>query len=333
MVRVEEEKEPKRPVIKRSDLVALGIIAVCFAAIVVFGVWALTPSPTFCGTCHSREIKAWKASNHKSVPCNLCHTNAGALGSFAQRVKVLQMTNAYLTGLYDRPISAQVSNKSCDLCHSELERKTVTRNGIRVSHKEIVEAGYDCTECHNQVSHGKSVPTRKTTNMDKCALCHNYTKASAECEICHVQTVKRERAAYLSPWRITHGKNWRQTHGMGNLATCRICHSERYCMRCHDIELPHPDGWENAHGWVAVSRPDNCGTCHRKALCNSCHSMEMPHPGDFLQKHSAIVKKEGQEACAKCHMLVGCDECHRKHIHPGLPQSFLRNLRRDLGLE
>jgi predicted CXXCH cytochrome family protein len=124
-------------------------------------------------------------------------------------------------------------------------------------------------------------------------------------------------------------------HGMGNLATCRTCHSETYCSRCHAISLPHPGAWLTTHGKLVLQSKaikDSCGKCHQGSLCKNCHKIQIPHPSDFLNKHSKLVKKQGEEICYGCHLKEACSKCHSYHIHPGIPQNKLKILRKEVGL-
>ncbi len=290
-------------------------LLICSVFILVNSIFALTPLPSFCNVCHSRDYQTWRESSHRKVTCNFCHQRSGILGIGIQRVKVLRMVSNEITGLYKRPVTADVKREQCRLCHLDVETRVVVKNAIRVSHDEFTKKGWQCTECHNTVAHNGSVPKKEFGTMEKCLECHNLEQSSTACTLCHVEGVARERRVYSDTWKITHGPNWRTIHGMGNLLTCNVCHGKAYCSRCHKIDLPHSEAWMATHGKVAQQFPDSCMQCHRENLCKSCHKIEMPHPPGFLPAHSEFVKARGEELCLRCHMKASCTICHARHIH------------------
>lgn len=293
------------------------ILFIFASAVIIFinGVSALAPFPSFCKTCHYKDYQSWAKSPHRKVTCNFCHQQSGILGMGIERVKILRMVAAGSTGLYGRPVTAEVDREQCRLCHLDVESKIVVKNAVRASHKEFVQKGWQCTECHNTVAHNGVVPKEEFATMEKCLECHNLEKASTRCDLCHLENVERERRVQKDVWRVTHGPSWRSIHGMGNLSNCSVCHGEEYCVRCHKIGLPHSEAWMVAHGKVSLQAPDSCTQCHQENLCKSCHQIEMPHPAGFLPEHSKIAKDRGEGFCLKCHMKASCDLCHARHIH------------------
>ncbi len=147
-------------------------------------------------------------------------------------------------------------------------------------------------------------------------------RASTKCALCHLFAASRFRkekqpTERTAPWAITHGKTWKGTHGMGNLATCQICHDSKACARCHLVELPHSDDFPAVHGRQFLENPEACDRCHNRSFCRSCHKIQMPHPKGFLKDHSEQTKKLANELCDNCHVPADCDECHVRHTHPG----------------
>jgi hypothetical protein len=297
----------------RREVIAFLLIS--FVIILISGVSALTPLPSFCNTCHGRDYQAWKESPHREVNCDFCHQQSGLLGLGVQRVKVLRMFASQATGLYGRPVTAQVEREQCRLCHLDVESKVIVRNALRVSHDEFTKEGWQCTECHNTIAHKGVTPNEEFGTMEKCLECHNLERASTQCDLCHIENVERERRVTKDVWRVTHGPAWRSLHGMGNLSSCSVCHSENYCAKCHKIALPHTEAWMANHGGIAKQVPDSCTQCHQQNLCKSCHQIEMPHPATFLPEHPKIEKQRGEAFCLKCHMKASCDLCHARHIH------------------
>lgn len=234
------------------------------------------------------------------------------------RTKFNAMIIPYFTGSYRRPIQASVKNEVCEKCHQQEVTRTVERKQIIVRHKEILESGSRCTDCHNTVAHGKVTTSPTYPNMDSCALCHDGKKASKDCNTCHSKKIGPLPTARVGPWWVTHSETWVKTHGMGDQRTCQTCHREDFCAKCHGVTMPHPDGWPLEHGQVAKANRAGCRTCHLESFCSSCHRIEMPHPESFLPRHSKEAKRLGLEQnCYRCHTAVDCDQCHVKHAHPG----------------
>lgn len=316
--------------LKQSTLVIAGVAVLIILANSII---ALSASPSFCRLCHPKELMGLEKSAHIGITCGACHAKPGLLGLSTERLSILGMTGRHLTGSYPKPVTAQTSSATCRLCHGDVEGKTSERNGIRVSHKELVREGYSCTECHNTTAHGEATPQPKRITMEKCTHCHDGSKqtgkAEATCELCHTTSRERDRKQ-ASVWNITHGKNWRKTHGMGNTQTCQLCHAVNYCRQCHEVDMPHPDAWINMHGKEALTVAKSCSQCHARSLCDSCHGLPMPHPESFINKHSTLVKEKGDKACLNCHTENGCELCHSRHKHPGISEDRLRELQRNL---
>jgi hypothetical protein len=48
------------------------------------------------------------------------------------------------------------------------------------------------------------------------------------------------------------------------------------------------------------------------------------------RRRSKTVKRDGKTACLRCHSDASCDDCHTRHIHPGIPEDTLRKLQQNL---
>lgn len=210
--------------------------------------------------------------------------------------------------------------------------KTVTVGGLRMNHSTPVQEGWACQTCHPDAGHATGTAVTGYT-MDMCVGCHSVNpKAVSSCQTCHVGNSSQmaQAANGTTPWQVTHGPQWRTTHGMGDLATCTGCHGSTFCVQCHGPNVPHAANYLSAHGADVMSRADGrkaCLTCHRAGACDGCHGTPMPHPAAFLQEHSKLVKKTGRDACLRCHQKQSCDECHARHTHPGLDQATIKALR------
>ncbi len=320
------------------ERIYFGALAALLAGIVVFNVIsALGALPGFCGLCHRPSHTAWKASAHADVQCNKCHSGRDAFGVIAGRVELARMVPAYVTTLYRRPITTMVPSDNCLSCHANIKTRTIKSGELRVSHKEILEAGYECDDCHSTTAHGKAALRQNFAELGKCLKCHNNVTASGKCDLCHIKSNTFARVGRLTgSWQVSHSKNWKKTHGMGDISTCQVCHSKVFCGRCHTIELPHSDAWLTTHGGQikdSLELQRSCDQCHKGALCESCHRIQMPHPKEFLPTHANIVKSNGTGTCYNCHLQEACNRCHAAHIHPGIPQSKLKLLRKVVGLD
>lgn len=263
------------------------------------------------------EYTTWQVSAHKNIPCARCHQYPGFLGQGIQRLRLLSMVSAKITGFYREPISVRVPDSICLSCHVKEAKQTVTVKGIRINHRDIIKSGWTCGACHNSVVHGDAVPIKSIGSMDKCLPCHNEKLGYTECEFCHRETPKRRGRGPATPWRIAHGPNWRRTHAALDIRLCQTCHTELYCSRCHKLsDVPHSENWLAIHGPKAAADKGKCYQCHKKELCAGCHVLPMPHPADWLPKHFGVVKARGEKLCLNCHMRRSCGECHEKHVHP-----------------
>lgn len=152
--------------------------------------------------------------------------------------------------------------------------------------------------------------------MEECVRCHRAQKAPVSCDSCHAGRGQKERLS-VGPWQVTHGKEWRSAHGMGDIRYCRTCHPVNYCVRCHNTVLPHPTDFGRTHGSQAKRDIKSCLACHDRAGCDSCHGLTIPHPAGFLKRHSSQARSYEDPTCAKCHRETDCQRCHVLHIHPG----------------
>jgi hypothetical protein len=226
----------------------------------------------------------------------------------------------YPRQLFDGSVrtAAQVPSEECEACHSDDIAQIVTVNGISIRHETCVAVDTRCTDCHSTVGHGDASRRRAFGTMDVCVECHDGQTASSDCDVCHTAP-RDERRDDPSIWRVTHNENWRQTHGMGELSSCSVCHPAGYCSACH-YDQPHPDRWPAQHGVAAKaadSIEERCLDCHRAAYCESCHVVDMPHPNDWRPLHMEVANGKDDPVCTACHTTADCIVCHELHLHPG----------------
>jgi hypothetical protein len=212
-------------------------------------------------------------------------------------------------------LAAGVPDSTCLSCHEAVMNEVVTAQGVAIDHSQCSK-GRLCTDCHSETAHGTATSWPKTAQMNQCLDCHATQRVRDDCTTCHAAKSAQQRLR-TGEWAVTHGPNWKQTHGMGNWKTCAACHPDDYCVRCHGIPLPHDADYVTNHSAQALTNRKDCGMCHKQAFCDGCHGMEMPHPALFTPSHSWIVEKRGSAACMRCHVQDDCDTCHVKHVHPG----------------
>ncbi len=183
------------PVKKRHVLVAsLGLAGVIAGGILVFSAISFwwTSQPSFCNRCHvmNKYVAAWEASPHQDVNCEACHLTPGFFGFLGGKISGLQVVMNYIRGTYeDYSFNAAVTNAACLQCHQEILDGNIhdQASGITVSHRDILDMGGKCMNCHSTVAHGGEVSFGSSTHptMETCLKCHNDKIAPLDCDLCH----------------------------------------------------------------------------------------------------------------------------------------------------
>jgi hypothetical protein len=268
-----------------------------------------------CGFCHQSGAFAEQshANAHAKYPCTTCHAQPGAPGRvvFAYHVVFGMVLRIAPEG----GPAAGIPNGTCLSCHANVQQKIVQAQGISIQHSTCAK-GRLCTDCHSDAAHGSAIRWQTVYNMNVCLDCHSADAARSDCTTCHAAKSTTEIEA-TGEWQVTHGPNWKQTHGMGQLQTCAGCHPNDFCARCHGISLPHNADFIKQHPTFALSNRASCAVCHQQSFCDRCHGLPMPHPVGFTPTHPDLVKKLGTSVCMKCHIQDDCNNCHLRHVHPG----------------
>ncbi|MGZ4553296.1 MAG: NapC/NirT family cytochrome c [Mycobacteriaceae bacterium] len=316
-------------------VVVTAVVVTAFLVLTGFAMFS-TSSRAFCGLCHNMKasVDALGRSAHAGVNCEQCHTKPGPFFFLTAKLEALQEPVKQFTGNYEEPILGVVQNASCRRCHTNKQLfPTISKSGINVNHKHLIEAGYQCVTCHSTVAHLGAVPqgSRTEPTMDQCLVCHNnhYTAADgtvavSRCDLCHVEPASGTRP-------LTHTADWLQIHGSaGMLSTCTACHPQKpgeqspagaqyvsglNCVSCHHgILMPHPETWLHEHGPVSVTKGEkSCGQCHdTKAYCSGCHRVPLPHPANFVATHPSVARSDA-DTCLNCHKVDNCNACHLAH--------------------
>lgn len=297
---------------------AAWVLAALVLAVGAGGI-ALTRIPGACSGCHEPSVvEAYRVSSHSETTCVSCHTTHNAFGGAAGVAHAVG--GLVLPSRAGWSIAGAARTDACLECHSEdLLQETVVSRGIRMSHLGLRDGGYTCTECHEGLVHGVNEGKLAVPTMGMCTVCHDGVSASHECDTCHPERTSDDGERLKdAEWAITHGPSWVTAHGLGDLATCSVCHEPEKCVKCHGTPLPHPGDFGITHGAeVIASGRVSCLACHTNAFCTSCHGVEMPHPDGFLPNHSSVAESWTDERCMVCHTPANCNECHERHTHPG----------------
>ena len=283
-----------------------------------------------CEACHviRPEVDTYKQSAHyrAGVGCQKCHTPPGVFNYFIRNIQGVTNLILYVSNTYQRPITTYVGADNCVQCHpnSQIEKDLVV-GGIRVNHKGLRQAGYQCLTCHANISHPGTrleVARISQNKMSICARCHDGKKLSNACDLCHISGIPGTAPKVAMKLHVSPGQ-------------CAECHTTRtFCTKCHNgLRMPHPQHWTKAHGAVVLSRGKNiCVSCHLKdhpSFCIDCHGLQMPHPGAWLNSHGGYAL-DHQQKCVKCHGVDSCIRCHGLQMphpggwlsmHPGVAQS------------
>jgi ferredoxin len=298
---------------------------------------SLSPFSFSCYPCHADQSKTHESSTHKDFRCSACHAGVSLFSKLNFRFLLAAMPGYLFT---DGSKKTAVKNDACVYCHrTVVNRTTQGRSGVRMSHREPLQEGYLCSDCHIKDAHPSSKLKKGFFEMLECLRCHNGVKAKKECAYCHVEKNYRvQQNNYPTIYKQIH--NDLKSHGKNPLSSCSSCHDMSYCATCHvmitkyRVALPHPQDWIGIHPYSTDrNNVRACYACHGKKFCLDCHGVEMPHPENYVRFHIAEARQAEAEKCYKCHTKESCDFCHINHRHPGIPQDILKALRRLAGFE
>lgn len=317
-----------------SWLVRVAVLVLLVASFVAVRHYVIE-APSGCDTCHTdkKQAKALEESPHKGITCAACHRPVGITGSAEEFVTYARWNYTYARTKQAKNLRpGSVDSGACLRCHEDILSAVKERGGIRVRHKDFLNEGWLCRDCHNSISHPTAVTEPSSPSMDKCVLCHDGKQASSECKTCHSEDLT---GAGFTPDKLPKVR--------GDIATqrqsCYVCHDRRGCERCHGTTMPHPVGWgpsttpdktAGSHPRAGFTERQICWRCHNtpgKAFVGSNDSCKPCHTGlpGRLHGGSTWVKEHGQQAtgqkpgeysaCFDCHSAgVFCELCHPASI-------------------
>jgi len=302
--------------VRTRRVLIVGLVSICVAAVTIT---VLGSRPAVCTSCHvvnqANESQGLR-SPHAALGCYECHLADGppSLPAF----KSAELFRMYPTALFgepeDPPVPGSVGYGPCIRCHSGTPWSGTTEaRGLKIKHSSCAVGS--CLRCHSSAGHEAREAIRGPY-MSDCIACHERREVALACDTCHAEGYDRAGRLATS-FKATHGKDWRVSHGVGNLTECRQCHDEDDCIRCHRMPIPHKAGFGIEHGELAVSNAAACTPCHRNDFCRGCHGIVMPHPSGFLTQHPRKASGIDDPVCLRCHTKQGCVDCHVAHVHPG----------------
>ncbi len=296
------------------------VIMVGLGSILLVTLLAVGTASSSCSSCHEPSVESLDSSAHASLDCYACHPGQGVLRRIAFRSKVV--FDMYPADVFSKDAGigpvVRTGSRSCSTCHpTVLDPEHVTESrGLRIRHGVCVADAASCDSCHLSDAHPSNARPERSLSMGVCVECHTSRSAPLECASCHTTGYVRDDLL-RGPFAVTHGVNWEQTHGLGDLRQCVVCHQEDTCVKCHGVVVPHEASFGATHGDASLQDDADCTTCHASAFCDDCHQTVMPHPDSFLPEHSSIAEDMSDPACVRCHEVADCQRCHEYHVHPG----------------
>jgi hypothetical protein len=193
----------------------------------------------------------------------------------------------------------------CATCHLDLD----IVGEIDVPSREIVfshqsHLGYDgtaCTTCHAGLEEVEAPGGDHIPGMVTCWTCHDGSRATEECGICHTDLTDLRPESHLHDWTQQHGQRVR-TGDTG----CTPCHGQAECQECH----------EGAQLSVALPPLGSQASFAPQVLGNAGLILKGGHDLNYRFTH-AIDAKGKERECTACHETASfCVECHRPGSRP-----------------
>ncbi|MDI6817089.1 MAG: cytochrome c3 family protein [Actinomycetota bacterium] len=316
-IRIRKAYKRIRKKVPREVLIKRYIIGGAAGVVLLLALTIGTAQPKSCTRCHSLEksFSSWEKSVHKDTGCLKCHYEPGVFGYVEGNISGAENLLAHFFKGSGLP-RARVSNNACLRCHNDVfNRMVIGEREIRVQHKDLINDGINCTNCHPDIAH--EAKGKKAFAMNSCLECHDNKRASADCRTCHIQDIGYKAVRELDDWPKV--KTIR--------ITCNGCHkvsTTDACIKCHGLELPHSEIFQQKHAMRAeTTKGVLCYKCHwetmtGKRMCG-CHSDAGEihgAPEDWYFKHRATAKGNG--AGCNCHAASFCGRCHDdpKNVYP-----------------
>lgn len=310
------------------------MVVIVTTTLLVVGVEITTSQTSICTSCHktSEHVAIVKNGPHKNTSCVDCHESSnfmvristsffprighilkGTAAANAENSAAGSSATAVVAGktvvkLKDDDYGA-IDTGSCLGCHKDIQDKTTTNAtaGIRMSHKEPLDAGMRCTRCHMLSSKKNEIITEQ--NMNTCLECHNDAAATTDCTACHTKDTASAAAARSMP---DAGSTLVSTD-----YNCYSCHDPAPCDSCHGMRLPHSKlfmttGYHAYPGAVSIwaGSKGKCTKCHNSEHrdCNGqCHQDIYKH---HMRTEPNFKVTHASGNAGFDDVVMGCDTCH-----------------------
>lgn len=296
-----------------------GIGTLVFLA--VASTYSLSGTEMYCAeTCHAGHGAVTAATELEHADCISCHEVGGLGGIPGNATARVRMVVGRIAG-ESVETSASVSSTACLSCHRDIYETTLTsERGIKVSHKEILEAGQPCTACHEGTGHA---PGSYDRGMSPCITCHDNVEVSAACELCHAERQSAKFVIDDETGKIVGTGDLNYPYVRAAVRECDGCHDlAGECDPCHGgFRMPHTEEFMDiGHAReAAFEKKDRCWRCHNvwTDCANPCHSgfrvgRPTGHPPSWKADHA----RSGWDSMCGCHQRYDrrttpmCPICH-----------------------
>lgn len=314
--------EPPREVVEpRARLVTLGITLAVIAAIWLAAGYS-TSQTVVCAGCHTSEPHAISETAglvdpHADASCVGCHEPGGLFGHYVVSVPFRALH--FVDGVVEpslQPGYGRPTQSGCLSCHRrDVIGTTISEaRGLKMSHKEPLEAAAACLDCHRYEG---GIVSQHNAGMNPCLRCHDSRQASSECSTCHDRQAAAAARARSTDFASAQVEQVR----------CGGCHDERReCDPCHGVRMPHDEEFmAYAHAraatvdfWFGDGKTCQGSTCHTETRrpCTQCHGpmLGRGHGPALVGPH----KVADGVSCNRCHQVWAlfpqrdfCDDvCH-----------------------
>lgn len=282
------------------------------------------PTVADCRSCHAKP--------HDERPCSGCHGEASSRGEAA-------LIKSHLRFDHERHLASVKGD--CVRCHVEIADSSSAGPSPRMAtcfgchQHEKQWTLRDCDGCHVDIAAEGTPPrshlvhdgdwirehgVRAASARDLCSSCHSE-RSCAACHGVSVPLLPAKLAFDEVPLTGLHRAGFRARHSdeaAANPGLCATCHSENYCVGCHNAtgvgpstapRSPHPPGWVSGgggggHGSAARIDPVSCAGCHGGAgeqLCVGCHRVGGPGGNPHGPGFNSTKNEHHDMPCRMCH--------------------------------
>jgi len=303
-----------------------------------------------CWSCHAHEREDhFEAA--ATAECEACHVPLAESAFGLSRIETLPQPEDHDVAdflLVEHGVGVDSDAARCATCHTSDRCVACHVDGGRDEIEQIPRAPaamvqpvwtaeYPTPASHTSrdfmVAHAPP-----TGAAGECVTCHT----SDDCLSCHVASIPDVIVSL--PARVdvpapgvgleSHGPptheslffmNAHSSLSAADAGTCATCHTETYCVECHDGPADggyHPPSFVAQHSADAFGRADECATCHSTAaFCRECHvegglgSQGRLGAGYHDAEPMWLIRhgqpaRQSLESCASCHQQTDCVQCH-----------------------